>query len=680
MERKKDEDLMIETSNSAFNGLLFIKNCMTKKMTLSDLAIKYFDLSSQEISFDDFIALVHPDSKKIVRNEFYKLEQCEINRIHYTFYIRSGEGKYRLCTLTATRESDQIDDAIIVRCQMFIHSEVLVRDPITNLYTQNALYDRLTYCYKNNIQSVVVGFEILMFHNVNSLYGYDFSNKALYKISYIYRQLLNRRGLIYKLDGSKFCILFDDNFDMIDLIIDEFKKITHNYSVDGISLSFDLSCVHIKSQNYYHDPRTLVARVASELEEIREIANRGIVYIDDETFENDAKQIELINTIINSISNNCEGFEIKYQPFISTTTGKIIGAEALLRFENKRYGEVQPLKFIDKLETQPCFYDLGLWIIKKAINDTKHFMKKNFDFFINVNLSFSQIENENFCNDVLSILKESKFPPKNIQFELTERCRSLDYDLLKDTLNFFQNNNIRIALDDFGTGISSLDLLCNLPINSVKIDQSFIRNILTNPNCQSIVDMTLQCAKRLGLKVCLEGVENKEIYEYVSQYNATYHQGYFYSVPLTFEEFCKEMDRVYTQHKISIIKNTGRNGLDVNNLLSMIPGGFFIYENEGDGRILSINEEVLRLFECDSVEEFSKITDGYFKGMVHKDDYLRVKAEIYQQISESKNKMDYVEYRIVTRKGNVKYVYDYGHLQADDNSQNLFYVFIVEKR
>ena len=144
-----------------------------------------------------------------------------------------------------------------------------------------------------------------------------------------------------------------------------------------------------------------------------------------------------------------------------------------------------------------------------------------------------------FKHDVIKIVDSYEFPHKNLQLELTERCRDINPEYLYEQLKFFSDHGIKISLDDFGTGISSIDLLCNMPINTMKIDQTFIKNILTNSSCKSVVDMSLECASKLGLKVCLEGVETEEIHDYVAGLNATYHQGFYYSKPITIEEIKK---------------------------------------------------------------------------------------------------------------------------------------------
>lgn len=222
-------------------------------------------------------------------------------------------------------------------------------------------------------------------------------------------------------------------------------------------------------------------------------------------------------------------------------------------------------------------------------------------------------------------------------------------------------------------------MLCELPITSVKIDQTFILNILNKGSNQVVVDSTVQCARRLGLTVCLEGVETQEIKDFIEKYSANYHQGYFYSRPIEFAKFKEIIKEIWPVNSVNLIKENVNDELAVDSILSMMPGGFFIYTDDESEKILSVNEMLLDIFECDTLDEFVELTHGSFAGVVHPDDYEEVRKSIYEQISASDRNLDFIRYRIITKKGNIKHVRDYGHLVHRDSDVDLFYVFIVEE-
>ena len=130
---------------------------------------------------------------------------------------------------------------------------------------------------------------------------------------------------------------------------------------------------------------------------------------------------------------------------------------------------------------------------------------------------------------------------------------------------------------------------------------------------------------------------------------------------------------------MSLINEVPNSAFGVDSILSMMPGGFFIYADNEEEKILSVNQMLLDIFECETVDEFLELTYGSFRGIVHPDDYEDVRKSIYEQINASDKKMDYVRYRIITRNGKIKYVRDYGHLVQVESDVDLFYVFIVEE-
>ena len=276
----------------------------------------------------------------------------------------------------------------------------------------------------------------------------------------------------------------------------------------------------------------------------------------------------------------------------------------MIRWRSPVYGEVSPGRFVPYLESHACFYDLSIWILRRAVQDMKEIIKKYPRFFVNINMSYSQLERPEFTGQVIDIIKEFDFPAKNLQLELTERCRNLDMKYLKEQLTFLREHNIKISLDDYGTGNSTINLLCELPITSVKIDQTFILNILNKGSNRVVVDSTVQCAKRLGLTVCLEGVETQEIKDFIGKYSANYHQGYFYSRPIEFTKFKDIVKDIWPVNRVSLIKEGQSKEFGIDNILSMMPGGFFIYADDETERILSINEMLLDIFECETLDEF----------------------------------------------------------------------------
>lgn len=159
------------------------------------------------------------------------------------------------------------------------------------------------------------------------------------------------------------------------------------------------------------------------------------------------------------------------------------------------------------------------------------------EFVLNVNIAYTQLSHIGFVESVKAILEETGYPPGNLCLELTERCRQLEKEYLRKEIDDLKSVGIKIAMDDFGTGFSSLNLLSELPVNTIKIDRGFIVDIQTNETNQAIVEAITNCARKLNVHVCCEGLETREMIEFVRQYPIYSIQGYYYSKPIQIEPF-----------------------------------------------------------------------------------------------------------------------------------------------
>jgi len=625
--------------------------------------------------------LTHPDDRKRMQQEFAAAYTKQKASFYLDLQLRNVTGEYIPCTCKGKIIRDESGNPYIFLGSLTAHKGEEENDAVTDLPKLQKFLSHISKTKKTKKECLLMVLELHHFNKINALYGYELGNRILYEIAKVVSGIIDSHGALYRLSGTDFGIVFFDScIDKIRGIYAQIRDALAHFSLDGSVINIEVCGGAIYTKNYKVSYNTVYSYLLSALEKAKDEDDYELVVFDDESHESNYKMLELLDAIKGSVRKDCEGFYLCYQPFVSTVTGKIIGAEALLRWRSPIYGEVSPGRFVPHLESHACFYDLSIWVLRRAMQDIKEIIKENPTFFVNVNISYKQLERPEFTTEVTNLIQELEFPAKNLQLEITERCRNLDMMYLKKQLSFFCEQGIKIALDDYGTGNSTINFLCELPLTSVKIDQTFILNILGNTSNQVVVDSTVQCAKRLGMSVCLEGVETQEIKEYTEKYSANYHQGYFYSRPVEFSKFKTVVHETWPVSGVSLIKGNSKDGFGVDSILAMIPGGFLVYADDESQKIVSVNEMLLDIFECETVEEFIALTHGSFAGMVHPEDYPDVRRSIMVQVSASDKNMDFVKYRIVTKNGNVKYVRDYGRLVPNDSDVDLFYVFIVEEQ
>jgi len=670
-------DIVNKVSDEKF---VFVQDMHTGIATWSQEAVNYLNLPG--INLKDttsvFGALVHPDDFPKWIQELNAVFSGSKEDFFCTFSIKNARGNYVPCIEKGRMVYNEEGHAEVFAGTVTIQKKEVEQDPLTDLpKLQEFIEDVRTAKTKKECLAMAV--ELRHFHNVNTLYGYHFGNKTLYSLAKHMKEVIGSKGKVYRMEGTQFLFLFENNeVEDARQFYAELRDALAAFEMDSCILNLEISGGALHTHNCTVSSQTILSCLLSALERAKDEESFELVVFDDETQEDNYKMMELLDAIKAAVRNGCEGFYLCYQPFVSTTTGKIIGAEALIRFRSPIFGEISPGRFVPYLESHPCFNDLSIWVLKKAIEDTKELLKNNPRFFVNVNMSYSQLERPSFKQEVVSILDAMEFPHENLQLELTERCRNLDLDYLREQLQYFRDQRIKVALDDFGTGNSTINLLCELPITCVKIDQTFIRNILDKTNNQVVVNSTVDCAKRLGLSICMEGVETSEIKEFIGQYAASYHQGYFYSRPVEIERFKEVLKESWRVSKVKLLRGGPRASYGADSILSMMPGGFFIYTDTEEENLITVNETLLSIYGCDTLDEFLELTGGSFRGMVHPDDYQSVSKSICEQIERNDTGMDFVRYRIQTKDGPVKYVRDYGRLIQGDGDVALYYVFLVE--
>ena len=532
-------DIVKAITSLAKKSYISITNLRNGVTWWSEKAMEYFGMQEnytirgQEKSKRS----LHPDDLEDFRRGFHERVAGKHMDEPWEYRVRDGSTYNRISARAKMlNDKDGKPFVIVIRYNNYgISDEV---DATTGLHTEPALDREIMEFLEESGQGALLKIGLDQFSHINVMYGAAFSDKILNCAAQELLRLLKGKGYVYRLSGAKFVISFKkvskaELQQIYDEIIDAFE----NTEVEGKKIPLKVSAGAIFMEPYMKETNAVRSRLTYALNHSRLEHHGELVIFNDEVCGSDENQFELIGVIHQCATHNFEGFRMFYQPIADTKTGKIRGMEALLRWELEPYGMVSPGVFMEWLEEDPCIFDLGNWILRTALTDVQKLRKETEGFFVNVNVAAAQLERREFRSAVMNILKETGAKPEELCLELTERCRDLDIHFLRGEVEFFHSQGIKIALDDFGTGNSSLSLALELPFDELKVDMSFIRDIKQKPQNQAMVQSIVDYARRTNTETCIEGIENKEVSDYIEKFGSTWQQGYYYSKPVPIDRF-----------------------------------------------------------------------------------------------------------------------------------------------
>ena len=519
------------------NSYIWVTNLKEHESWCSTKVKEYFGLSAQIFyEFEQLIKeMIHPQDQEEYQEKMNRwLKGMDLDS-ELGSRIRGKNGIYSMFTFHAKAICDENHNPeylVIIIKNENIFPDI---DPQTDLYSYARYVKDLERGIEREEKLAILQIQVEGFNTFNLIYGLDYSGELLRAIAHKFIFMMDMDKAVYRLECERFVFILKKagREDLIDFEQQVRHALGNGIMVDGKTISFKMSSGAILLENYRGDSSSVRGQVAYALDHSIHKHQGQLVIFNDEVQTSRGVDFTLMKAIHQSVQNNCEGFYLEYQPIVAAKTGEVVGAEALVRWKHEPYGVVPPGMFIEWMETDPSMYDLGNYVLRTALMEMKNLLILKSDFFVDVNVSVKQLERPEFRGEVLKILADTAFPADHLCMELTERCKDFPLDKLKQEVEFFQSYGIRVAMDDYGTGSASSSIVMNIPMDEIKIDMSFIRNIMDNIKNQEMVRSILYFAGKSNMTTCLEGVESEELRNYLQNYNATWFQGYYYAKPLS---------------------------------------------------------------------------------------------------------------------------------------------------
>lgn len=422
-------------------------------------------------------------------------------------------------------------------------------DEVTGLHKRIYLKDKIDFYLginkNSNKKSALIILGLDNFKYINDTFGVTYGDKYLKSVARELKNKIISDDYICRLEGDEFLIFLHNATTLTEIetkaqsIIDVFNK---SYNIEGkqVHVTTSIGIAIYPDDGYRFDE--LIKNADAAMYEAKTKGKNQYQFFNDSIAQAMDRAYKIQNNLMSAIEN--EEMYVVFQPKVILAHERVNGFEALIRWNNKEIGNVPPNEFIPVAENNGMIVHLGNFVLREVFKKVDLLLKSGYsNFKIAVNLSDVQLRNQKLITYVKYLCDIYKIDGRYIEFEITEGILIKSYEDTLRSLYELKKLGSTIALDDFGTGYSSLNYLTKLPIDALKIDRSFVIDMIENHKSRWIVENIIQLSHKLGIEVVAEGVELEEQVDYLKSILCDIVQGYFYSKPESFEKVVNLLEK-----------------------------------------------------------------------------------------------------------------------------------------
>ncbi|WP_052353750.1 sensor domain-containing protein [Neobacillus jeddahensis] len=497
---------------------------------------------------------IFPEDLPVVTSNIQNRVMNELNGIRYQFRAIKKDQSILYLEVYASNTTYHGNPAIIgsvidmteqkiaeEKIQHLAFHDVLTGLPNRNYFTN---YFDLAIARDHVTKAAILVMDLDRFKIINDTLGHDLGDQLLIEVSKRLKCSIQLNGCLARHAGDEF-LLFLPEFDhegTVETVKQLLARLNEPFLINEYEVYITPS---IGISRFPHDDEeigTLIKKADLAMQQAKQLGKNNFQFYMSKSIEMTKETFELEKDLRKAIEN--EEFVVYYQPKVNIHTGDIIGLEALIRWEHPDKGLISPAQFIPLAEETGMIVPIGEWVLREACTKMKAVHETGFPAaVISVNLSVRQFFQSNLIQLVSQILDESGLAPKYLELEITESFM-IDTHQAHTIVSNLKKLGVRISLDDFGTGYSSLHYLKKFPIDILKIDQSFIRDCISDENDGTIVKTIIAMAHQLKMEVIAEGVETNEQLIFLQQNDCNNAQGYLFSKPIPIEEIVKKYVKI----------------------------------------------------------------------------------------------------------------------------------------
>jgi diguanylate cyclase (GGDEF)-like protein len=477
---------------------------------------------------------INPPISKEIKSSFNGLwYKCETQAIHW------DDGRIARLEVETDISELKRNEQLLSEAHKSLESSAYY-DPLTDLPNRRMLtshfHEVVAAQADSNNQLIICYLDLDGFKQVNDKYGHETGDRLLRMIASRLNSSLREKDTLARWGGDEFAILLTvrDMQEATELLNHILVRVTDSYSIKNLKLQVSASIGVAVYSETDKDIDTLLRQADQAMYSAKQQGKQQFCFFDADKDRKKYALQEQLKEVLQAISDN--EMVLYYQPKLSLKEVKIYGVEVLIRWSHPSKGIIPPVEFLPYIRGTDAQIALDWWVIETAINQALQWQRHHVPLSVSINVSPMTLQQENFISQLLKVLQHRQLKPGIIELEILESDVA-DIDKIIDVIEKLKTFNLNFALDDYGTGYSSLTYLRKLPVDTLKIDQSFVRDMLVNKDDLNIVEGVIGLARVFDREVIAEGVETIEHGLKLASMGCTNLQGYGIARPMPLEQF-----------------------------------------------------------------------------------------------------------------------------------------------
>ena len=535
-------DALAEASSTVF---FWATDIGAKRSRWSKATVDYFNLPSEYTDdvVGDWTKVIHPDDLQIWLSDAKEVVEGKKARYSCQYRAKNRYGEYVWVENNGYVLNNENGEHVL-SAGMITRLDVQNRyDPQTNMLTTYAFYSEYFFDGAGTVLMV----NIDDFRNVISTYGYSAAKELVGQLGALVKEACNPPMKLYRFGTDEFMIILpggtkDSTRSLFNRIADAVRmsRVMNGtiirVSISGAAVMYPEDCV--KKDD-------MVEKLDYSMGYVKKHHPGKMTFYSEQLAREQERKNLLKEDLIQSVQSEFKGFSLFFQPLVEPVTERINGAETLLRWKGEVIQDSYPAEFIDILEETGYIRQVGLWVMEQTFLQKKAWEEKYGNLQLSFNVSYQQFMDQDFAAKVIKKANEIGVDKESVIIELTESCQVKDPESLANVFEELEKEGFKLALDDFGTAYSTMEMLRKLPIDYIKIDHSFVRELADEGHEDDyiIVDELVRLSNRLHHGAIIEGVENQSVVERLKDVNASLLQGYHYSKPVSKDVFEGLLDK-----------------------------------------------------------------------------------------------------------------------------------------